>query len=213
MVARIAALLFAVGISVSAYAQRLDVALFSAADQSGWEEKSFDGHTRYELRKDGGKVALYATSRAAASGLFREIEVDLQRTPYLRWTWKLEKLVESSDERLKQGDDYSARIYVVFSGGLLFWRTRAINYVWSNHEPVDSAWPNPFTANAQMIAVRSGSEQLGQWLTEGRNVRADYQRLFGGDPGEVVAVALMTDTDNTGSTAAAWYGDIWFTAY
>jgi DUF3047 family protein len=203
-------ILITLGIPSVTYAQRLEVARFSAADMSGWEKKSFFGETRYKLRKDGDKQALYAESRAAASGLFREIGVDLNRTPYLHWTWKVENLVNGSDERGKQGDDYSARIYVVFSGGLLFWHTRAINYVWSSREPQGSTWPNAFAANAQMIAIRSGPENLGTWLAERRDVRADYQRLFGSEPGKIVAVALMTDTDNTNSAAVAWYGDIWF---
>ena len=154
--------------------------------------------------------ALYAESRASASGLFREIKVDLDRTPYLHWSWRIKGLIDGGDERSKQGDDYPARIYVVFSGGLFFWRTRAINYVWSNREPLGSVWPNAFTSNAQMIAVRSGRTGMGQWLTERRNVKADYRQLFGIEPGEIAAVALMTDTDNTGAIAVAWYGDIWF---
>lgn len=210
--ARLVGLLIALGIPFITPAQRLEVARFSAADMSGWKKKSFVGETRYRLREDGNKQALYADTRAAASGLFREIEVDLDQMPYLHWSWKVENLVNGGDERGKQGDDYAARIYVVFSGGLLFWRTRAINYVWSSRESLGSTWPNAFTANAQMIAVRSGPENLGTWLSERRDVKADYQRLFGSEPGKIVAVALMTDTDNTKSAAVAWYGDIWFAA-
>jgi hypothetical protein len=144
----------------------------------------------------------------AASGLFREIEVDLNKTPYLHWTWEVENLVNRSDERGKQGEDYSARIYVVFSSGLLFWRTHTINYVWSSREPQGSTWSNEFTANAQMVAIRSGPENLGTWLAERRDVKTDYQRLFGSEPGKIIAVALMADTDNTNPAAVAWYGDI-----
>ncbi len=207
---RVMALLLVFGISFAASAQKSDVARFSLADLSGWEKKAFAGETLYELREDGDRQALYAHSSATASGLFHEIKVDLNRTPYLHWSWKIENLIDGGDERSKQGDDYPARIYVVFSGGLFFWRSRAINYVWSNNQPVGSTWPNAFTSKAQMIAVRSGPEQLGQWLSERRDVKADYRHLFGSEPGDIAAVALMTDTDNTGSSAAAWYGDIWF---
>ncbi|MCB1678996.1 MAG: DUF3047 domain-containing protein [Halioglobus sp.] len=205
-------LVIACGVSLGAHAQRLEVARFSAADLSGWEEKHFAGETRYQLRDNSGRHALCAHSEAAASGLFKKIDVDLERTPYLHWSWKVDTLVDGGDERRKQGDDYPARIYVVFSGGLFFWRTRAVNYVWSRSEPPGSAWPNAFTANAQMIAVRSGTEELGQWLSERRDVKADYRRLFGSEAGTIAAVALMTDSDNTKSTAAACYGDIWFAA-
>jgi hypothetical protein len=203
-------LLAAVSLSLSADGRRVEVGRFSDADLNGWEEKSFKGETRYQLLDDDGRTALHATASAAASGLFRKVEIDLESTPYLHWSWKIDKLVAGGSERSKEGDDYPARIYVVFSGGLFFWRTRAINYVWSNSEPQGSQWANAFTANAQMIAVRSGPGERGQWLTERRDVRADYRQLFGDEPGEIAAVALMTDTDNTGSAAAAWYGDIWF---
>jgi hypothetical protein len=140
------------------------------------------------------------------------MQVDLAATPYLHWRWKVDNVFSGNDERRRAGDDYPARVYVVFSGGLLFWRTRAINYVWSSHQPPGTAWPNAYTGNARMIAVESGSEHLGQWRQARRDVRADYRRLFGEEPGRVDAVALMTDTDDTGATATAWYGDIWFAA-
>jgi hypothetical protein len=121
-------------------------------------------------------------------------------------------VLRGNDERSRDGDDYAARVYVVFSGGLWFWRTRAVNYVWSSHQHIERTWLNAYTGNARMIAVESGATHAGEWIHERRDVRADYLRLFGEEPGRIVAVALMTDTDNTGATAGAWYGDIWFAA-
>lgn len=187
-------------------AARVEIANFSSGDRDGWEEKSFAGRTLYELR-DG---ALCASSSAAASGLFRKTQVDLGRTPWLHWSWRVEEGLHGGDERSKGGDDYAARVYVVFSGGLAFWRTRAINYVWSGAQPEGTIWPNAFTANARMVAVRSGTGHLGEWLDERRDVRADYRQIFGTEAPAVDAVAIMTDTDNTGTSAAACYGDIWF---
>ena len=197
-------------LALPALTDSVAVGRFSEGDLSGWQAKSFAGDTRYELREDSGRIALNARSDNSASGLYREISIDLQRTPYLRWSWKVENLLKPGNERSKGGDDYPARIYVVFSGGLLFWRTHAINYVWSSNQAVGSEWPNAFTGNAKMIAVRSGAVKLRQWLSETRDVRADYRRLFKAEPGKITAVALMTDTDNTGLQAEAWYGDIWF---
>lgn len=192
--------------------ERVDIAHFSRSDLSGWQSKSFTGKTRYSLENTDGRTALRADSSAAASGLYREISVDLGKTPILNWTWKVGNILAGADERTRSGDDYSARVYVIFSGGLRFWRTRAINYVWSSKQAVGSSWPNAYTGNARMIAVESGPARIGQWVNERRDVRADYQRLFGEEPGHADAVAIMTDTDNTGATATAWYGDIWFTA-
>jgi hypothetical protein len=193
-----------------AAAERIEIARFAQGDLSGWKTKVFAGETRYSLERAGGKTALRADSSAAASGLYREIKVDLGKTPILNWSWKVDHVLLGADERTRAGDDYPARVYVVFSGGLYFWRTRAINYVWSNQQPVDSSWPSAFTGNARMIAVESGASRTGRWINERRDVRADYRRLFGEEPGHVDAVAIMTDTDNTGTVATAWYGDIWF---
>ena len=190
----------------------VDIARFSQGDLSGWQAKVFAGQTHYALQNKDGKIVLHADSSAAASGLYREVKIDLDKTPILNWTWQVGNILTGNDEHTHAGDDYSARIYVVFSGGLAFWRTRAINYVWSNKQPVGSSWPNAFTGNARMVAVESGSGRINHWMSERRDVRADYRRLFGEEPGPVDAVAIMTDTDNTGAAATAWYGDIWFTA-
>ena len=184
------------------------VAGFSTGSLEGWEPKGFRGETQYTLREGG----LCALSRAAASGMFRRVPVDLHATPVLRWSWRVDTLPPARDERSKPGDDYAARVYVVFSGGALFWRTRAINYVWSASQPAGAEWSNAFTGNARMIAVRGTGQQIGVWTQEQRDVRADYRRLFGADIDQADAVAIMTDTDNGGGDAAACYGDIAFFA-
>lgn len=194
-----------------AQGERIDIARFSRGDLNGWQTKVFAGETRYLLENSDGQLALRADSSAAASGRYREVSVDLNKTPILNWMWKVDGILIGNDERTRKGDDYPARLYVVFSGGVMFWRTRAINYVWSNRQPVDSSWPNAFTERAHMIAIESGAERVGQWVRERRDVRADYRRAFGEEPGRVDAVAIMTDTDNTGLVTTAWYGDIWFT--
>lgn len=190
--------------------ERIDIGRFSQNDLSGWQPKEFAGKTHYVLESNDGKIVLRADSDAAASGLYREMEINLSKTPFLNWSWKVSNLLTGNDERTRAGDDYPARVYVIFSGGMTFWRTRAINYVWSNTRPIDSHWPNAFTGNARMVAVETGSERVGHWVSMRRDVRADYRRLFGEEPRRVDAVAIMTDTDNTGATATAWYGDIWF---
>ena len=201
--------LLLLALSVTA-ATRVDVGRFSADDRAGWKEKSFLGNTRYELQTSDGQRALCAQSSAAASGLFHEMRIDVRKTPLINWSWKVERGLHDKDERSKPGDDYPARIYVVFSGGIAFWKTRAINYVWSSAQPVGAMWPNAFTGNAQMVAVESGPQRLGQWVSEQRDVLADYRALFGAEADDVDAVAIMTDTDNAGGSAAACYGDIYF---
>jgi hypothetical protein len=191
---------------------RIEIGRFSAGNLDGWEVQAFDGVTDYRLVTNSGKTVLRASSDNSASGHVKKVQIDLGKTPVLNWSWRVDNLITGVNEQSKQGDDYPARIYVVFSGGLFFWRTRAINYVWSNNQPVGTVWNNAYTSNAKMIAQRSGQEMLSQWVSEKRNVLTDYRRLFGKDPGNVDAVAIMTDTDNSGQQVTAWYGDIWFSA-
>jgi hypothetical protein len=99
---------------------------------------------------------------------------------------------------------------VIVSGGLAFWRTRSLVYVWSSNQPKGSTWDNAFTDNAKVIALESGDADAGRWIREKRDVRADFRRLFGDDVDTLDAVAIMTDTDNSGQSATAWYGDISF---
>jgi hypothetical protein len=205
-------LLLCLSVPVALAGVQLDAGRFSAGDLDGWRERRFEGRTHYELAEVDGVRALRAESRGAASGLYRRMRIDLERTPYLRWSWRIENVLPEADERTRAGDDYPARIYVVLSGGVAFWRTRAVNYVWSSNEPEGASWPNAFTANAYMVAVRAGDSDVGRWVEEWRDVRADFRRLFGVDVRYVDGVALMTDTDNTGASAVAWYGDIYFSA-
>ncbi|MDZ4261986.1 MAG: DUF3047 domain-containing protein, partial [Pseudomonadota bacterium] len=101
---------------------------------------------------------------------------------------------------------------VIVSGGLFFWKTLALNYVWSNQQAVNSEWDNPFTRSAKMVAVRSGAAETGSWVSQKRNVREDLKRVFGKDIKEIHAVAVMTDSDNTDATTTAMYGDLFFSS-
>jgi hypothetical protein len=193
--------------SGDARAEEFAVSRFGVEGLSGWKNKIFKGQTDYRLVRESGRTLIRANSRGTASGLFKEVQLDPARFRYLRWSWKIVATVENGDEKSKAGDDYAARVYVVFPGRF-FWQTRAINYIWANRLPRGEALPNAFTSNAMMVAVESGSDKSGQWLNEERDILADYRRLFGSEPTRIGAIAIMTDTDNTGGEATAWYGDL-----
>lgn len=176
-----------------------------------WEVKKFTGLTTYKPVIEDNIPCLKASAEGTASGLFYKIKYDPQQQPILTWKWKVDNIVARGDARTKAGDDYAARIYVVFPS-IFFWKTRALNYVWANQLPKNDAIPNSYTANAMMIAVESGSENTGKWLEYRRNIFQDYQRYFGAEPGMVGAIAIMTDTDTTGSKASACYGQIYIDA-
>ncbi|MDD5758991.1 MAG: DUF3047 domain-containing protein [Desulfobulbaceae bacterium] len=174
----------------------------------GWKEKKFKGQTHYTVVEKDGRFCVEAVSKASASGLFYEIDVDTDIMPILTWQWQIEDVLDKGDATKKSGDDYAARVYVVFPSSF-FWRTRALNYIWDNRLPKETVIVNAYTKNAMMIVVESGAGQKGKWVTEERNIREDYLLAFGEPPPAVGAIAIMTDTDDTGESARAWYGPIW----
>jgi hypothetical protein len=180
----------------------------------GWEERSFVGNTDYRVVATDGQAAVRAEADGTASALYRRTEIDLAETPYLRWRWRVEGTYgEGIDETAKSGDDYPARIYVVRRGGLAFWRTRALNYVWSSAQPPGSRWPNAYAGdNVQMLAVNAGEAKAGEWVGHVRDVRADWREAFGEEIDTLDGIAIMTDADDAGGSMTAWYADIRFTA-
>ena len=172
-----------------------------------WTTKSFEGETRYSVVTDGDGHVLQAQSEASASGLVYEIDFDPVEHPILSWRWKITGTVKKGNENTKAGDDYAARIYVIFPHWF-FPKTRTLNYIWANHLPENEILPNAYTGNAMMLAASSGEARAGEWVEVRRNLIADYRRAFGEDPPEAGAIAIMTDTDNTGEKAMAWYDDI-----
>lgn len=188
-------------------AKDLVVGNFSKEGLAGWESKIFKGTTEYRLSREDDTTVVNAISQGAASGLVKKVTFDPQKYRYLRWSWKILHTISGGDEKTKAGDDYAARIYVVFSGKY-FWQTKAINYIWANNLNTGAWLPNAYTSSAIMLAVQSGPRNSGQWQTEKRDIYTDYKNLFGSDPGKANAIAIMTDTDNTGANAIAWYGDI-----
>ena len=189
----------------------LMVGRFSTGDLAGWKVREFEGRTRYEIadNPDGDGRVLAARSAGAASALYREREIDLTATPILSWRWRVESPLPVADERIRRGDDFAARVYVVSEGFGLLGLPLGITYVWAN-APVGEAWPNPFTSRAVMVVVDSGPG--GEWRQHERDVREDFRRYHGKDVKRLDGVAVMTDTDNSGTEGRAWYGDLSFRA-
>ncbi len=219
-----------------ALAEPLVVGGFSLAapgePPQGWEPLTFDDierHTAYETVRSGGKVVIRAKSDRAASGLIRRMEIDPARYPVIEWRWRAENVLKKGNVREKSGDDYPARIYITFKYDSdkvgFFGKAKyeaiklargeypplaAINYVWGSNAPEGTMIPNPYTDKVMMFVVESGTARLGRWVTERRNVREDYRKAFGAEPPAISGVAVMTDTDNTGESATAYYGEIRF---
>jgi hypothetical protein len=215
----------------------IEVGKFSAAAlgqdlPADWKPLTFkkiEGHTSYTLVKEEGVVVVKAEAAASASGLIREIKIDPKTFPMVEWRWKVGNILKKGDVSKKEGDDYPARIYITFeydpgklgllekaqyqAARLLYGQyppLAAINYIWESKAPKGTIVPNPYTRRVKMIVVESGPEKLNQWVREERNLYQDYRQAFGEEPPMTSGVAIMTDTDNTGESATAYYGDILF---
>ena len=196
---------------------------------NGWQEMSLGNEPKstYTLVRDGGRTVVRARADDSASGIVRNIQIDPRRFPVLTWQWKAENVIPGGDIRSKGGDDYPARIYVTFDydprdlsfGDRVKYRAlralgyddipvRALSYVWANKASETQIVPNAFTDWVQMVPVESGSANLGTWQTERRDIVRDYRAAFGEEPPAISGVAIMTDGDNTGGSATAYFGDI-----
>lgn len=210
----------------------------ASADSNGhpanWTPITFskiDTETSYRLvarpvRGDTTTV-VEATSDGGASGLVRRKRIDPARHPLLTWQWKVSNVLDQGDATDKDGDDYPARLYLLFDydpSNLGFFDrvkyrtlktlgydqipTRALSYIWASRVEQGRILDNPYTDWVQMIPVESGPDRVGRWVREERNVAADYREAFGEDPPPIGGIAIMTDTDDTGESATAYYGDI-----
>lgn len=202
----------------------------AGAAPAGWQPYSVRAdvpRTRFELAEVDGRLALRARAAASASALVHRLDADPARTPRLVWQWRVDSLVEGADLTRKSGDDFPARLYVLFdrdraalSFGERTWRAlaklvygeepplAALCYVWDNRHPVGSSVWSAYTERVRVIVVESGAERLGQWVAEERDLAEDYRRAFGAEPPRIVGVVVAADTDNTGATTQAFFGDI-----
>ncbi|KAF3983321.1 MAG: DUF3047 domain-containing protein [Methylococcales symbiont of Hymedesmia sp. n. MRB-2018] len=198
----------------SAFAEtktRIVIDNFSSGNLNQWETKSFAKTTDYQVVSVDNQLILRAVSHASASGLVKKQKIDLLKTPFLNWRWRVENLLGKINEQSKSGDDYSARVYVLIDGGWAFWNSKAINYVWASNSAKGKQWANAFASNnATMLALRSVNDKMATWYQEKRNIIEDFKTLYGMDIRYIDAVALMTDTDNSGGQATAYYDDIYF---
>lgn len=192
-----------------------------------WNLSRFKPQSRYQLIEDDGATVVHARAQASASGIIHHLDVDPRERPLLSWRWKVMDLLPSTAST----DDSPARIVVSFDGDhekldfsdrLFYDQFRlftgqqlpyaALMYVWGSHTPKDGIVPNPYTSRIKIIVVESGRDQLGRWLNEQRNVAADFRRAFGEEPGRIISVGILTETDAGDRPLEVYYGDLAFHA-
>jgi hypothetical protein len=200
---------------------------------AGWETAKITDQkkpTEYTLVSNDGHTVLQAKADGAATGLAQRIPIDVDKWPMVEWRWKVDRLIASADNTKSGKEDSPVRLVFEFDGDkkkLPFGDRAALSlsesvsgreapyaqlmYIWSNSAPVGTVIPNPRTTRVQMVVASSGAAGVGQWQALSRNLREDYKRAYGGEePGKLLAYGVLTDTDNTGESVTAWYGDIAF---
>jgi len=177
-----------------------------------WQEKIFQNKVVYSIKSAKGDGYLLAKSDSACSGLIYRISFDAKKFPLMSWEWKVAQFPDKSKpSSAKTGwvekDDYAARVYVIFPSWN-FMNIKSIEYVWDENLPEGTITKSPYFGNIKLIVAESGRKNMDNWVSEERNIYKDYKKCFRGAPPPVGAIALMTDTDNTLSTAEASYKNI-----
>jgi Protein of unknown function (DUF3047) len=183
---------------------------FVSGWQKDWETKLLykRGNQFHVISEDGNKV-LRADSAQSASGMFREINQKPIEPGKIAWRWKVESSLESNTkERMKSGDDYAARVFLLFEPRIFRWRIPTVCYVWAGNEKVGNVFKSPYSNNVCMVVLESGNQKAGTWIQEERDYIEDYKDCFQRAPKELSAAAIMVDTDDTGAKATAWFDDL-----
>lgn len=183
--------------------------------------------TAYQLVDSDSRTVLHARAESASSGLMHKVSIDPETQPWLHWQWKIANFPASQDNTQRATEDSPVRVILGFDGDkdslpfadqILFETARVVTghdfpyatlmYIWGNEAAVNSVIRSPHSGRIKMIVAENGEAGLGEWRQFARNIVEDYEKAFGEKPGRLVGVGVLTDTDNTGTTVEAWYGDI-----
>jgi hypothetical protein len=178
----------------------------------GWKGQTW-GSPKYDFRivTQGGRKALHLKSNKDSSTISKEIKVDVKNHPILTWSWQGVVLPKGADGRKSATDDEAAQLYVTFPRFPSQVRSRIISYIWDTTAPAGAVFTSEKTGMVTYVVVRSGPADLGKWITESRNVLEDYKKIYGEAPGEEVgAVSISIDSNDTGSSAESYFGEILF---
>jgi len=169
-----------------------------------------DNKTMYMVGFNENGNFLKATADNAASGLGKEVKIDLNKTPFINITWKIEKDLPGIKENTKKGHDFSARVFAIKKTGATPLSNRAINYVFSSNSDVGLNWPSPYTKKSIDNVLSSTKNNLNEWITVKANVKEDFKKFHDLDVNELDGLAIMSDTDNSKMKAIAYYQNIYF---
>ena len=197
------------------FAEEIKVFDFTETELSNLEVRKVrgaDNKTIYTVGSNENGNFLKAVANNAASGLGKEVKIDLNKTPIINITWKIEKDLTGIKENTKKGHDFAARVFVIKKTGATPLSNRAINYVFSSNNDIGKSWPSPYTKKSIDNVLASTKNDLNKWITVKANVKEDFKRFHDLDVNELDGLAIMTDTDNSKMKSIAYYRNIFFSS-
>ena len=198
-----------------AYAENVKVFEFTEKELSELKVRKVrgaDNKTIYTVGSNKNGNFFKAVADNAASGLGKEIKIDLNKTPFINITWKIEQDLKGIKEDTKKGHDFAARVFAIKKTGATPLSNRAINYVFSSNSEIGKSWPSPFTKKSIDNVLSTTKENMNVWVTVKANVKKDFKKFHDLDVNEINGIAIMTDTDNSKLTAITYYQNIFFSS-
>ena len=197
------------------YAENIKVFEFTEKELSELKVRKVrgaDNKTVYTIGSNENGNFLKAVADNAASGLGKEIKIDLNKTPFINITWKIEQDLKGVREDTKKGHDFAARVFVIKKTGATPLSNRAVNYVFSSNSDVGKNWTSPYTKKSIDNVLASTKINLNKWVTVKANVKEDFKKFHDLDINELDGLAIMSDTDNSKMKSIAYYQNIFFSS-
>ena len=194
------------------YSQNIEVFSFTEEELKTLKVKKIKKFTEYQIGSNANGNFLRAKAEGQASGLGKEIKINLDKTPFINITWKVENNLNGINEKSKKGHDFAARVFVVKKTGITALSNRAINYVFSSNEDIGENWNSPYTKNSIDYVLSTTKINDNEWITVKSNVKNDFKNLHNLDVNEIDGVAILTDTDNSKMKAVSYYQNIYFSS-
>ena len=199
----------------SAFAENVNIFKFTEQELSELDVRKVrgaDNKTVYSVGSNENGNFLKAVADNAASGLGKEVKIDLNKTPFINITWKIEKDLQGINEKSKKGHDFAARVFAVKKTGATPLSNRAINYVFSSNSAVGQSWPSPYTKKSIDNVLATTKDNLNVWVTVKANVKEDFKKFHDLDVNELDGLAIMADTDNSKMKSISYFQNIYFSS-
>ena len=195
----------------TAHATETNTLLFADHFERGlegrWQQVKFGPPTDYTVLREGTNTCLQAVADKTCSALMTRLNLPPPPRLRVRWRWKIDHVPARSTDRITRSFDHTARVIIAFD--TLLGPPRTVNYIWANQESIGTTLPHPLSGWAQMIVLQTGNQRAGEWITEEREVTADWRQLFGDRAmPKIVGIGVITDSENTGTHVTGWYQNL-----